>query len=179
MCPSRIVRKSITIPAEVYEKLLTFKNENEIDSHFFTRIFFLFLERSRVAEVDRMGISKSTFNKLIEHFPKDLLKELVQSLEDSLETTLKKEVNELDVERELVPYLKKMLVDIDNIFTGLSFNPLEEHKEFQLMLTHKSTDEYADFWADYLKIFFEDRGYAIVEQEMKKGFVYLHFKKTS
>ena len=177
MSPSSVVRKSITIPADLYEKLIDFKDENEIFSHFCTRIFELFLERSHMAMYDRIGISRSTFNKLIEVYPKEKIIELVQSLETGLEKSLGKKIKSVDLEREIAPYLKKVLVDINNIFTTLSFNFLEGQKEFQLMLTHKSTDEYADFWADYLTGFFNDRGYSVAEQEKKKGYLYIHFNK--
>jgi len=71
MSPSSVVRKSITIPSDLYEKLIEFKDENEIFSHFCTRIFELFLERSHMAQYDRIGISRSTFNRLIELYPKE------------------------------------------------------------------------------------------------------------
>ena len=175
MSPSSVVRKSITIPSNLYEKLIEFKDENEIFSHFCTRIFELFLERSHMAQFDRIGISRSTFNKLIELYPPEKIIDLVESLETGLEKSLGKKMKNVDIEKEIAPYLKKVLVDINNIFTTLSFNFLEGQKEFQLMLTHKSTDSYADFWADYLTGFFNDRGYKVTEQEKKKGYLYIHF----
>ncbi|MFX1521137.1 MAG: hypothetical protein ACFFCD_14590 [Promethearchaeota archaeon] len=171
------VRKSVTIPTEVYEKLITFKNENELFSHFCHRVFELFLERSQLADIDRIGISKSTFTKLIENYPKEKISELVQSLEAGLETVLGKKIDDMDLQREIIPYLKRIAVDVDNICTVLDFNFLEGTNEFQVFAASNATDKYIDFWSEYLATFFNARGYSVVEEDRKTGYLYTHFKK--
>ena len=176
---SSVVRKSITIPNDLYERLIGFKDENEIFSHFCSRIFELFLERSRNAKFDRIGISRTTFNKLIEQYPKEKITELVQSLEVSLEKSLGKKIKQMNLEKEIIPYLRKIFVNVDNIFTEFTFNFLDGgEQEFQMILTHKSNERYAVFWADYLTAFFNNRGYGLFEQEKKKGYLYIHFQKS-
>ncbi len=178
MDSSNYLRKSVTIPTEVYEKLITFKNENELFSHFCHRIFELFLERSQLAIFDRIGISKTIFNKLIENYPKEKISELVSSLEADLETSLGKKLENMDLKSEIIPYLKRIAVDVNNICTTLVFNFLEGKNEFQMLAASKATDTYADFFADYLAAFFKGRGYNTVEEDKKVGYLYMHFKKS-
>jgi len=171
------IRKSVTIPTEIFEKLITFKNETELFSHFCHRIFELFLERSQFAKFDRMGISKELFSKLIENYPKEKISELVSSLEADLEISLGKKIEDMDLKREIIPYLKRISVDVNNICTTIDFNFLEGENEFQMFSASKSTDTYADFFANYLAVFFNDRGYSVMEEDSKDGYLYMHFKK--
>ncbi len=171
------VRKSVTIPTEIYEKLITFKNETELFSHFCHRIFEIFIERSQSAKFDRMGISKKLFSKLIENYPKEKIRELVSSLEASLETSLGKKIEDMDLKREIIPYLKRLSVDVNNICITLDFNFLEGENEFQMFAGSKATDTYAAFFANYLAVFFNDRGYNVMEENSKAGYLYMHFKK--
>jgi len=171
------VRKSVTIPTEIYEKLITFKNETELFSHFCHRIFEIFIERSRFAKFDRMGVSKKLFCTLIENYPKEKIRELVSSLEASLETSLGKKIEDMDLKREIIPYLKRLSVDVNNICITLDFNFLEGENEFQMFAGSKATDTYADFFANYLAVFFNDRGYNVIEENSKAGYLYMHFKK--
>jgi len=177
MSAPNYIRKSVTIPAEIYKKLITFKNETELFSHFCHRIFKLVLERSKLAKFDRMGISKKLFSKLIENYPKEKISELVESLEASLATALGKKIEDMDLKREIIPYLKKLSVDVNNICTTLDFNFLEGENEFQMFAGSKATDTYAYFFANYLAVFFNDRGYSVMEEDCKDGYLYMHFKK--
>ncbi|MFX1465490.1 MAG: hypothetical protein ACFFA5_03360 [Promethearchaeota archaeon] len=177
MSAPNYVRKVVAIPNEVYEKLITFKNENELFSHFCHRVFELFLERSQLADFDRIGISKDAFTKLVENYPKEKINELIPSLEASLETALGKKIDTMDLQREIVPYLKRVIVDVDNICNVFDFNFLGSKNEFQVFCTSKAKDKYVDFWTDYLAAFFNARGYSVVDEDKKTGYLYIHFKK--
>jgi predicted CopG family antitoxin len=179
MSSPNYVRKSVTIPSETYEKLLTFKNDHELFSHFCHRIFALFLERSQLADFERVGISKETFTKLIENYPNERINELVPSLEASLETALGKKIDTMDLKKEIIPYLKKVAVDVDNICTVLDFNFLDSKNEFQMFAASKTTSNaYLNFWSEYLAVFFNARGYRVKEKDRKPGYLYMHFKNS-
>jgi glutamine synthetase type III len=102
----------------------------------------------------------------------------VPSLEASLETALGKKIDTMDLKKEIIPYLKKVAVDVNNICTVLDFNFLEGKNEFQMFAASKTTSgAYLDFWSEYLTAFFNVRGYSVKEKDRKPGYLYIHFKK--
>lgn len=172
LIPSSVFRKSITIPVGTYKKLVEFKEENEIFSHFCARVFESFLETRNNRY---LTIPKIMFTELLRRYPKDEeVKKLSAILVLQLEDFVNKRLKDMKFEREVLPHLKKVLVDVNNIFTAFSYNLLD-NDEFQIVATHKSTGEYIDFWADVLIGFFN--GYDVVEQEKKNEYLYIHFKK--